>query len=75
MVTANNSDNAKRELSIDVEVRLQAIQQRMSGEEHEPGSEQMRGVSDGGLRNDSYRELAQAFELDIHDYAITEVNR
>ncbi len=70
------SDSDKREISIDVEALLQAIHQRTSGEVQEStASEQTHGLSVGGIAYDSYSELAQAFELDIHDYAITEVNR
>ena len=70
------SDNAKREIGIDVEALLQAIHQRTSGEVQELiDNEQSHRVSVGGIAYDSYSELAQAFELDIHDYAITELNR
>lgn len=71
-----NPDRVKHEIGIDVEALLQAIHQRTSGEIQEfVASEQAHQINVGGFTYDAYRELAQAFELDIHDYAITEVNR
>ncbi|QKJ87591.1 hypothetical protein PMPD1_2650 [Paramixta manurensis] len=70
------SDIAKREVNIDVEALLQAIHERASGEVKEfMESEHAHRVRVDGKEYDSYTELAEAFELDIHDYTITEVNR
>jgi Protein of unknown function (DUF2525) len=66
-----NSDSVNREIGSDVETMLQAIHLRTSGEvksymdsEHTPHP-----------RYVAYSELAEAFELDIRDYASYEVNR
>ena len=70
-----NSDSVKREIGSDVETMLQAIHLRTSGEvksymdsEHMPPAPEGRGYV-------AYSELAEAFELDIRDYASYEVNR
>jgi len=77
MATAKEySDNVQREVNIDVEALLQAIQEKTSGEVKEyMEPEHAHRVKVGGESFDSYTELAEAFELDIRDYTITEVNR
>ncbi len=73
MTTAKqNPDCVEYEMDIDVEALLQAIHQRTSGEIHEFVTCEQ---TVGGFTCDAYSELAQAFELDIRDYAITEVHR
>lgn len=71
-----NSDSVKREIGSNVETMLQAIHLRTSGEvksymDSEP-TPQARAENRGYV---AYSELAEAFELDIRDYASYEVNR
>lgn len=77
MATAKEySDNVKREVNIDVDALLDAIQSKTSGNVKEyMEAENAHRVKVDGRAYDSYTELAEAFELDIRDYAITEVNR
>ncbi|WP_437613929.1 YodD family peroxide/acid resistance protein [Erwinia sp. V71] len=77
MATAKEyNDNVKREINIDVEALLQAIQRRSAGNVQEfIDNEQAHRVNVDGVAYNSYSELAEAFELDIRDYAISEVNR
>lgn len=70
------SDNVQREVNVDVEALLQAIQEKTSGEVKEyMESGHPQRVNIAGESYGSYTELAGAFELDIHDFTITEVNR
>lgn len=70
------SDNVQREVNIDVEALLEAIQDRSSGEVKEfMDNEQARKVRVDGREYRSYTELADAFELDIRDFTVSEVNR
>ncbi|RWR03928.1 hypothetical protein ED28_02765 [[Pantoea] beijingensis] len=70
------SDNVQREVNIDVEALLGAIQERTSGDVKEyVDNEDAHRVEVDGTAYGSYTELAEAFELDIRDYTITEVNR
>ncbi|MFS2220905.1 YodD family peroxide/acid resistance protein [Pantoea sp. B65] len=77
MATAKEySDNVQREVSIDVEALLEAIQSRTSGEVKEfVDNEKAHQVQVDGKQYHSYTELAEAFELDIRDFSISEVNR
>ncbi len=77
MTTAKEySENVQREVNIDVDALLDAIQKRTSGEVKEfMDAEQAHRVRVNGEAYDSYTELAEAFELDIRDFAISEVNR
>lgn len=77
MATAKEySDNVQREVNIDVDALLEAIQKKMSGEVQEfMQAEDAHRVKVNGEAFDSYTELAEAFELDIRDFTITEVNR
>jgi hypothetical protein len=77
MTTAKEySDNVQREVNIDVDALLEAIQKKTSGEVKEfMETEHAHRVRVNGEAYDSYIELAEAFELDIRDFAITEVNR
>lgn len=70
------SDNVQREISIDVEALLEAIQRRSSGDVQEfTEQEHAHRVRVDGIDYNSYTELAEAFELDIRDYSISEINR
>ncbi|ERH61813.1 hypothetical protein N172_13185 [Pantoea dispersa EGD-AAK13] len=77
MATAKEySDNVQREVNIDVDALLEAIQKKTSGEMQEfMQAEDAHRVRVNGEAFDSYTELAEAFELDIRDFTITEVNR
>lgn len=68
--------NVQREINIDVEALLQAIHEKTSGDvkEHMEG-EQAHQVEVDGRHYASYSELAEAYELDIRDFSISEVNR
>ena len=70
------SDGTQRELTIDVDALLKAINE-ISESEVRPvvdGDEPNR-VSVNGHDYHTYSELADAFELDIHDFSVNEVNR
>lgn len=77
MATAKEySDNVQREVNIDVEALLEAIQKKTAGEVKEfMEAEHAHRVNVDGKAYDSYTELAEAFELDIRDFTVTEVNR
>ncbi|ASV55956.1 MULTISPECIES: YodD family peroxide/acid resistance protein [Lelliottia] len=68
------SDTAKREVSVDVDALLAAINEISEGEVRRAEDDPTR-VSIDGRDYHTYRELAEAFELDIHDFSISEVNR
>lgn len=67
-----NSDSVKREIGRDVETMLQAIHLRTSGEVKSYMDSEHTAQGRGYV---AYSELAEAFELDIRDYASYEVNR
>ncbi|KAJ9432675.1 Protein of unknown function [Candidatus Pantoea symbiotica] len=77
MTTAKEySENVQREVNIDVDALLEAIQKKSSGEIQEyMEAENAHRVKVNGKPYDSYTDLAEAFELDIRDFAISEVNR
>jgi len=77
MTTAKEySENVQREVNINVDALLEAIQKRTSGEVKEfMDVEHAHRVKVSGETYDSYTELAEAFELDIRDFSISEVNR
>ena len=60
------SDTAKREVSVDVDALLAAINEISESEVHR---------SQNDSEHHTWRELADAFELDIHDFSVSEVNR
>lgn len=68
------SDTAKREVSVDVDALLAAINEISEGNVRRAEDDPTR-VSIDGREYHTYRELAEAFELDIHDFSISEVNR
>ncbi len=68
------SETAKREVNVDVDALLAAI--------NEISESEVKRIEDDPTRvrvNDrdyhTWREVAEAFELDIHDFSVTEVNR
>ncbi|KGT96032.1 hypothetical protein NG99_00535 [Erwinia typographi] len=77
MTTAKEySENVQREVNIDVEALLEAIHSRSGGEVKEfMDAEHAHTVKVDGREYHSYTELADAFELDIRDFSVTEVNR
>ncbi|EPV8288419.1 peroxide/acid resistance protein YodD [Shigella flexneri] len=70
------SDTAKREVSVDVDVDalLAAINEISESEVHRSQNDSEH-VSVDGREYHTWRELADAFELDIHDFSVSEVNR
>ncbi|CAM6381292.1 YodD family peroxide/acid resistance protein [Citrobacter sedlakii] len=75
MKTAKDySDTAKREVSVDVDALLAAINEISESEIHRSGSDPEK-VSVDGREYHTWHELAEAFELDIHDFSVTEINR
>lgn len=77
MATAKEySDTVQREVSIDIEALLEAIHNRSGGEVKTfSENEQAHRVRVDGREYHSYTELADAFELDIRDFTVTEANR
>lgn len=69
-------DSDHPEIGSDVEIMLQAIQRHTSGEIklHMDNAHAPSARSEEAGRFDC-RELGEAFELDVHDYASCEVNR
>ncbi|EEH8830313.1 YodD family peroxide/acid resistance protein [Salmonella enterica] len=68
------SDTAKREVSVDVDALLAAINE-ISESEVQRSQEEPERVSVDGREYHTWHELAEAFELDIHDFSVAEVNR
>ncbi|EBQ1673725.1 YodD family peroxide/acid resistance protein [Salmonella enterica subsp. enterica] len=68
------SDTAKREVSVDVDALLAAINEISESEVHRSQEDPER-VNVDGQEYHTWHELAEAFELDIHDFSVTEVNR
>ncbi|HCP8970938.1 TPA: peroxide/acid resistance protein YodD [Escherichia coli] len=70
------SDTAKREVSVDVDVDalLAAINEISESEVHRSQNDSEH-VSVDGREYHTWRELADAFGLDIHDFSVSEVNR
>lgn len=66
------SDTAKREVSVDVDALLAAINEISESEVHRSQEDPER-VSVDGREYHTWHELAEAFELDIHDFSVTEV--
>ncbi|EKZ9487241.1 DUF2525 domain-containing protein [Enterobacter hormaechei] len=66
--------NAKHEETVDIDALLAAINEISESEVHRIEGEPER-VSINGQDFHTYRELAEAFELDIRDFSVTEYNR
>jgi hypothetical protein len=77
MATAKEySDTVQREVSIDIEALLEAVHDRSGGEVKTFMDEkQAPKVQVDGREYHSWTELADAFELDIRDFTVREVNR
>ena len=68
------SDTIKREVEVDVDALLAAINEISESEVHRAEDNSDRVVVNGRDYH-AYRELAEAFELDIHDFSVSETNR
>lgn len=69
------SETAKRDVSVDVDALLAAINEISESEVQRVDDEDGQRVSVDGREYYTWRELAEAFELDVHDFSVTEVNR
>lgn len=69
------SDSTHREINIDVDALLAAINEN-SENKVQPvgGAVPPSQVSISGHDDHTYAELAEAFELDIHDFWVSELN-
>ncbi|XTZ39917.1 YodD family peroxide/acid resistance protein [Salmonella enterica] len=65
-------DAARQDLKVDVDALLAAINEISEGEVRRVDDER---VSIDGREYHTWRELAEAFELDVHDFSFTEANR
>ncbi|MCE0489562.1 YodD family protein [Pantoea sp. Mb-10] len=75
-MTTGEQRDAPREATLDVEALLEAISKTTSGEiQTYMEGEQAQWVSVGERSFTTYRELAEAFELDIRDFTSIEANR
>ena len=75
MKTAKDSGYAgSRGVNVDVDALLAAINE-ISESEVQRTQDDPHRVSIDGRDYHTWRELAEAFELDIHDFSITEANR
>ncbi|BCG08949.1 MULTISPECIES: YodD family peroxide/acid resistance protein [Buttiauxella] len=71
MKTAKDLNETTR---IDVDALLAAINEISESEVTRSGDDPQRASIDGRTWH-TYSELAEAFELDIHDFSVNEVNR
>ena len=68
------SDTIKREVEVDVDALLAAINEISESEVAARTTIRTRVIVNGRDYH-TYRELAEAFELDIHDFSVSEANR
>ena len=68
------SDTIKREVEVDVDALLAAINE-ISESEVRRAEDDSERVMVNGRDYHTYRELVEAFELDIHDFSVSEANR
>lgn len=68
------SDTIKREVEVDVDALLAAINE-ISESEVRRAEDDSERVMVNGRDYHTYRELAEAFELDIHDFSVSKANR
>ncbi|EMP2056048.1 YodD family peroxide/acid resistance protein [Enterobacter kobei] len=68
------SDTIKREVEVDVDALLAAINE-ISESEVRRAEDDSERVMVNGRDYHTYRELAEAFELDIHGFSVSEANR
>ncbi|NIY49327.1 YodD family peroxide/acid resistance protein [Cedecea colo] len=70
------SEKVHREDKVDVDALLAAINEISESEvKRADNEEDPHRVSVDGRTWHTYTELAEAFELDIHDFSVSEVNR
>lgn len=70
------NEQLQREISIDVDALLAAVREAASREVHEHQSnDHAHMVTADGREFITYGALAAAYELDIRDYTVAEVNR
>ncbi|WP_279045120.1 YodD family peroxide/acid resistance protein [Cedecea davisae] len=71
-----SADGARPQAEIDVDALLAAINEiSESNVQHAGNEEHPQRVCVDGREWHSYRELADAFELDIRDFSVNEINR
>lgn len=71
-----SSETVRRERNIDVDALLAAINEISESEvKRADNEEEPHRVSVDGRTWHTYTELAEAFELDIHDFSVSEINR
>lgn len=74
--TKEYSSAVQREVSIDIDALLEAIHDRSSGEVKTfIDSDNAPQVEVDGRGYKSWTDLADAFELDIHDFTVIEASR
>lgn len=69
------SETASREVGVDVDALLAAINEISESEVRLANKDDPNHVSVNGHDYHTWRELAEAFELDIHDFSVSEINR
>lgn len=70
------SETAHREIGVNVEALLAAIENIAQGEVNFSGTpEDPQRVNVDWRTFHTWGELAEAFELDIHDFSVSEINR
>ncbi|MGY6028949.1 YodD family peroxide/acid resistance protein [Phytobacter sp. AG2a] len=69
------SDTAKRDVNVDVDALLAAINEVSESRIQRVEDDEGQRVSVDGREYHTWRELAEAFELDVHDFSISEINR
>ena len=68
--------SAKTDSNVDVDALLAAINEISESEVRFAGSaDDPQRVSVDGRMSHTWGELAEAFELDVHDFSVTEVTR
>lgn len=70
-----DSEMNHRESGVDVEALLAAINEISESEVRFADAEDPNRVSVNGHDYHTWRELAEAFELDVHDFSVSEINR
>lgn len=68
-------ETAKRDVQVDIDALLAAINEISESEVRRINDDEGQRVSVDGREYHTWRELAEAFELDVHDFSITEANR
>ena len=69
------SDTAKRDVNVDVDALLAAINEVSESRIQRVEDDEGQRVSVDGREYHTWSELAEAFELDVHDFSISEINR